>query len=169
VQGDFQWDQQKGGHAYNSDSSTHLLVGNESLKTSQSNVSVGDAPNVRVTKYTLFMFAPRIMRACQKEWRLREPCGMYGCFTWKRKSSSRLLSWTMTPLPRVSYDTLGNSLLIWEFLTSLIGQGLPLEQRKMTMVSCHYFTQASTGLLTKTTMFVLTPSNFLSLHTSKEP
>jgi hypothetical protein len=33
VQGDCRWDQRKGGRAYNSDSGTHLLVGNESLKT----------------------------------------------------------------------------------------------------------------------------------------
>jgi hypothetical protein len=32
VQGDCRWDQRKGGRAYNSDSGTHLLVGNESLK-----------------------------------------------------------------------------------------------------------------------------------------
>jgi hypothetical protein len=33
VQGDCRWDQRKGGRAYNSDSGTHLIVGNESLKT----------------------------------------------------------------------------------------------------------------------------------------
>jgi hypothetical protein len=31
VQGDTRWDQRKGGHAYSSDSGTHLLVGNETL------------------------------------------------------------------------------------------------------------------------------------------
>jgi hypothetical protein len=32
VQGDCQWDQQKGGMAYNSDSGTQLIVGNKTLK-----------------------------------------------------------------------------------------------------------------------------------------
>jgi hypothetical protein len=36
----------------------------------------------------------------------------------------------MTPQPRVSYNTHGNSWCIWEFLTRFIGQGPPLEQRK---------------------------------------
>ena len=32
VQGDCRWDQRKGGRSYNSDSGTHLLVGNETMK-----------------------------------------------------------------------------------------------------------------------------------------
>jgi hypothetical protein len=98
----------KGVRAYNSESGTHLLVGNEPPKPLHSNVLAGDVPNAREKKCTLFMFAPKYMSARQKEWKLREPCRMYNCFMRKMKSSSRLSAWTMTPQPRVSYSTNGN-------------------------------------------------------------